>query len=92
MKIPNTIRISDLRQDVASLLEKLRSSTGPVVVTQRGRAIAVIQGVEEYEKSEREREMLRQLAAGDCEIEAGRGHSLSSVLKDADALLDNKSS
>jgi prevent-host-death family protein len=88
MKISDIIPISDLRQDAAGILKRLRTASSPIIVTQRGRAVAVIQGVEEYEKSERELELLRQLATGEREIAAGRGHSLSSVLKDADALLD----
>jgi len=88
MKISDIIPISDLRQDAAGILKRLRTASGPLVVTQRGRAVAVIQGVDEYEKSERELELLRQLATGEREIAAGQGHSLSSVLKDADALLD----
>lgn len=90
MKIPDIIPISDLQQDAAAVLQRLRSSGGPLVVTQRGRAVAVIQGIKDFEKSESEREMLRQLAAGDREIATGRGHSLSSVIKEADTLLDGK--
>jgi hypothetical protein len=58
-------------------------------VTQRGRAIAVIQSIDAYEKSEHERELLHLLAVGEKEIAEGEGHTLSSVLKEADALLKN---
>ena len=92
MKIPDIVPVSDLRQDAAAVLRKLQSSPGPLVVTQRGRAVAVIQSIGAYEKSERERELLRLLAAGEREIDAGEGHTLSSVMKEADALLaDGKS-
>ena len=87
MKIPDIIPVTDLRQDAAAILKKLQDSTGPLVVTQRGRAIAVIQSVEAYEKAEHERELLRILAVGEKEISEGEGHGLSSVLKEADALL-----
>ena len=40
-----------------------------------------------YEKSEHERALLRLLATGEKEIAAGEGHSLSSVMKEADAIL-----
>jgi prevent-host-death family protein len=76
-----------LRQDAAAVLKKLQGAAGPLVVTQRGRAIAVIQSVDAYEKSEHERELLRILAVGEKEIGEGEGHSLSSVMKEADALL-----
>ena len=87
MKIPGIIPVTDLRQDAAAVLKKLKDSADPLVVTQRGRAIAVIQSVDAYEKSEHERELLRALAVGEKEIAEGEGHSLSSVMKEADALL-----
>ena len=87
MKIPDIIPVTDLRQDAAAVLKKLQGAAGPLVVTQRGRAIAVIQSVDAYEKSEHERDLLRILAVGEKEIGEGEGHSLSSVMKEADALL-----
>ncbi len=87
MKIPDIIPVTDLRQDAAAVLKKLQDSADPLVVTQRGRAIAVIQSVDAYEKSEHERELLHALAVGEKEIAEGEGFSLSSVMKEADALL-----
>ena len=87
MKIPDIIPVTDLRQDAAAVLKRLQDSAGPLVVTQRGRAIAVIQSIDAYEKSEHERELLHLLAVGEKEIAEGEGQTLSSVLKEADALL-----
>ncbi len=87
MKIPDIVPVSDLRQDAAAVLKRLQSETGPLVITQRGRAVAVIQSVKAYEKSQHERELLRLLAAGEREIAARGGHTLASVMKEADALL-----
>jgi prevent-host-death family protein len=87
MKIPNFVPVSDLRQDAAAVFKQLQGSDEPLVVTQRGRVVAVIQSLEAYEKSERERELLRLLAAGEREIAAGGGSTLSAVMKEADALL-----
>ena len=86
-KIPDIIPVTDLRQDAAAVLKKLQDSADPLVVTQRGRAIAVIQSVNAYEKSEHERELLHALAVGEKEIAEGEGYSLSSVMKEADSLL-----
>ncbi len=61
-----------------------------MIVTQRGRAIAVIQSIESYERAEHERELLRLLAIGEKEIALGEGHTLASVLKEADALLADR--
>ncbi|RME21148.1 MAG: type II toxin-antitoxin system Phd/YefM family antitoxin [Deltaproteobacteria bacterium] len=87
MKIPDMIPVTDLRQDAAAVIKRLRKSRDPLVVTQRGRAIAVLQSIEDYQEAERERELLRLLARGEREITAGKGYSLDSVLKEADDLL-----
>jgi prevent-host-death family protein len=50
MKIPEIIPVSDLRQDAAAILKRLQGSADPLVVTQRGRAIAVIQSMDAYER------------------------------------------
>ena len=86
-KIPDIVPVSDFRQDAAAVLKRLQAGCGPLVVTQRGRAVAVMQSIESYEKLERERELLRLLAAGEREIAAGEGHTLASVMKEGDALL-----
>ncbi|MDY6823072.1 MAG: type II toxin-antitoxin system Phd/YefM family antitoxin [Thermodesulfobacteriota bacterium] len=86
-KLSNIIPVSDLRQDAAKLFKQLRKNDEPLIITQRGRATAVIIGVEAYEKLEHEKKILRLLAKGDREIEAGEGYDLDSVLAEADSLL-----
>ena len=75
-KVPAIVPISDLRDDAANVLERMKKSQEPVVITQRGRAAAVIVSIEEYERSEHERELLRLLVQGDKEVASGRGHAL----------------
>jgi PHD/YefM family antitoxin component YafN of YafNO toxin-antitoxin module len=58
-----------------------------VVITQRGRAAAVLLSMEAYERSERERQLLHLLARGEQEIAAGKGFDLDEILAEADALL-----
>ena len=86
-KIPEIVPITDLRQDSSAVLKRVRASGQPVIITQRGRAAAVMLSVEEYERSENEREILRLLARGEKEIAAGAGHDLDDVLAEADRLL-----
>jgi prevent-host-death family protein len=90
-RMPQIVPISELRQRAAALLEKVRESREPIVVTQRGRAAAVLLSVEEYERRERDLEILRLLAQGDKEIAAGVGHDLEEVLAEADELLGGDS-
>ena len=91
-KLLNIIPVSDLRQGAAKVLKRVRDSKEPLVITQRGRAAAVMLSVEAFEQSERDRELLRLLAKGEREIEAGEGHDLDSVLAEADAILSEESS
>ncbi len=86
-KLANIIPVSDLRKDAAKLLKQLKNNDDPLIITQRGRATAVIIGVDAYEKSEHEKELLRLLAKGDREIEIGEGYDLDTVLAEADDLL-----
>lgn len=90
-KLSNIIPVSDLKQDAAKLLKQLNKSKEPFIITQRGRAAAVMIGVEAYEESEHEKELLRLLAKGDREIELGEGYDLNTVLAEADTLLAKKS-
>jgi len=86
-KIPTIVPVSDLRQDAARVLKNVNKSKTPLVITQRGRATAVLMSLDAYERSEAERELLLLLARGEKEIAAEVGRSLEKVLADADELL-----
>jgi prevent-host-death family protein len=86
-KVPNIVPITDLRQDAAAIVGRARSKREPIFITQRGRAAAVMVSVEEYERTENERQLLLLLAKGEKEIEAGRGFELDEVLSEADSIL-----
>ena len=86
-KIPEVIPVTDLRQDAAAVLRRVRGRKQPLIITQRGRAAAVMLSVDAYERGEQERQILLLLARGEQEIAAGKGHDLESVLAEADALL-----
>ena len=86
-KLPNLVPVTDLRQDATGILKKVSASRDPVIITQRGRAAAVLMSVETYERSQNELDILRLLAKGEKEIELGKGHALDDVLKEADKLL-----
>ncbi len=86
-KIPNMIPVTDLRQNATIALKRVAASREPLVITQRGRAAAVMVSMETYEHTQHELELLRILARGEQEIEAGKGYDLDVVLAEADALL-----
>ena len=90
-KLPQIVPITDLRQDAAAVLNRLKDSAEPVIITQRGRAAAVLLSPKVYERSEQERQMLRLLARGEREIRKNRGVDLDKVLAEADDLLESDS-
>ena len=87
VKNPDTIPVTDLKQDASAALKRVRKSKRPLILTHRGKATAVLLSVDTYEKGEREREILKLLARGEREIAAGKGYDLDDVLAEADALL-----
>lgn len=88
MTVPKIVPISDLRQDATSIIKGVASSREPVFITQRGRATAVMVGMRAYEHAQHELEVLRLLAHGEKEINAGLGHEMSEVLGEADRLIN----
>ncbi len=86
--VPRIIPISDLRQNASDVVKGLSSSMEPVFITQRGRAAAVLISMDAYKNSQRELDVLRLLARGEKEIEAGIGYELADVLKEADRFLE----
>jgi len=86
-KIPNIVPITDLRQDATTIVKRVSTSREPVIITQRGRAAAVMVSMEVYKHSQHELELLRLLARGEKEIEAGKGYNLDIVLAEADTIL-----
>lgn len=86
--VPKIVPISDLRQDAAGVVKGAATSREPVFITQRGRAAAVLMSAQTYERTQHELEILRLLARGEVEIEAGVGHDLDAVFAEADKLLN----
>ena len=84
---PESVPVAALRQDAAAVFQRLRDLQRPVVVTEDGRAAAIMLSVDAYEQAQREHELLRCLVRGEQEIVAGLGHDLDDVLAEADRLL-----
>ena len=86
-KPPKIIPISDLRQNASGIIKGVAASHEPLFITQRGRATAVMVSMKDYEHTQHELEILRLLAHGEKEIEAGISFDLENVLADAYAFL-----
>jgi len=85
--LPTIVPISDLRQDTAGIIKRVSAGDEPVVITQRGRATAVLVSAQAYERTQHENAILRILAQGDADIAAGIGRNAEDVMAEARALL-----
>ena len=86
-KIPEIIPLSDLRQEAAGVIKRLQEKDSPIVITQRGRAAAVLISMDGYERLTQNQELLSLLIQGEKEIESGVGQSLEDVMAEAEGLL-----
>lgn len=64
--------ISYFKANAAEVLADLNDGGEPMIITQNGEAKAVIQDVREYERTQETLAMLKVLALGMQDIEAGR--------------------
>ncbi len=73
----DVIPLTDLKVNPGRVVKHAAESHRPVLLTSRGRGVAVVQGVAEYEKDQEERAFLRAVVEGLADLEAGREHSLA---------------
>ena len=90
MAAPKIVPISDLRQDATNIVKCVTASREPIFITQRGRAAAVMVSMQDYEQIQHELEILRLLAKGEHEIQAGVGFDMDDVFAEADSMLAGK--
>lgn len=72
--------ISYLKANAAEVLARLSEDREPLVITQNGEAKAVIQDVASYEATQETLALLKILALGNAEIEAGKVNAVSEVV------------
>lgn len=72
--------ISYLKGNAAEVLRRLAEDRQPMVITQNGEAKAVIQDVASYEETQETLALLKVLALGNQEIEAGKVKPVADVV------------
>jgi len=77
----DVIPLSDLKVNPGRVVNRAKDNHRPILVTSRGRGVAVVQGLEEYEKNTEEREFLKAIAQGLMDIKEGNELSLDEVKK-----------
>jgi len=70
------VSLTDLKVNPGRVVKHVTEVHRPVLLTSRGRGVAVVQSVGDYEKAEEERDFMRAVVAGLADLEAGREVSL----------------
>lgn len=74
LRVDEDIRpLSDFRAGIASFVKQINETHRPMVLTQRGRGVAVLLGVHEYQRMQQRLELLGDIYRADAQIEAGDG-------------------
>ena len=85
IKFPeDVIPLSDLKVNPGKVVNHAKNSHRPILLTSRGRGIAVVQGVDEYEKKEDKLEFMKAITQGLMDIKAGNVLELDEVKKRLD--------
>ena len=71
--------VTTLKSKSAELVRRARDSGQPIIITQNGKATAVLQDVESYQRQRQALLLLRYLARGDRDLRQGK------LLSDAEA-------
>jgi prevent-host-death family protein len=73
MKLSSQIQpLSHLKANAAEILQKLARDQQPLVITQNGKAAAVLQDLASYEQTQETMALLKILALGNTQVESGR--------------------
>lgn len=77
----DVVPVSDLKANPGRILRQVNEARRPILLTSRGRGMAVVQNLQEYESAAEERRFMRAVVKGMLDLEAGREQSLSQVKK-----------
>lgn len=75
------IPLSDLKVNPGKVVNHAKDSHRPILLTSRGRGIAVVQGLEEFEKNEEELSFVKAIAQGLMDIKEGKTVELDEAKK-----------
>lgn len=77
----DVIPLSDLKVNPGKAVNHAKDTHRPVLITSRGRGVAVVQGLEDYENIKEELEFVKAVAQGLVEIKEGETSDISDVKK-----------
>ena len=73
----DVVPLTDLKVNPGRVVRQAAEAHRPVLLTSRGRGVAVVQSVADFERDADEREFMRAVVAGLADLEAGRELSLA---------------
>lgn len=77
----NVKSISYIKANAAEVLDRLKEDRTPMLITQNGEARAVLQDVKSYEDTQETLALLKLLALGRQDIDAGRTRPVAEVVE-----------
>jgi prevent-host-death family protein len=72
----DVVPMTDLKVNPGKVLRHVAEVHRPVLLTNRGRGVAVVQSITDYEAAEEERAFMRAVVAGLADLDTGRELSL----------------
>jgi len=73
------VQISDLKINPGRIVSQVDKTRRPVLLTHRGRGVAVVQSLNDYEMETEERAFMKGVVQGLMDLEEGREMSLADV-------------
>ena len=77
----DVIPLSDLKASPGRIVSRIAKARRPALLTSRGRGVAVVQDVGEFERAEEEREFMRAVVQGLSDLETGKEVTLTQARK-----------
>jgi len=75
------VPLSDLKVNPGRVVNQVDTTHRPVLLTNRGRGVAVVQSLRDYEADTEERAFMKAVVQGMADIEEGRTISLADAKK-----------
>jgi prevent-host-death family protein len=75
------VPLSDMKVNPGRVVNQVDKTRRPVLLTNRGRGVAVVQSLKDYETETDERAFLRDVVQGLMDLEEGREMNLADVKK-----------
>jgi len=77
----DVVPLSDLKINPGKVVNRTQDTRRPILLTSRGRGVAVVQGLEEFERTAEELRFVKAVAQGLIDVREGNTVSLAEARK-----------